>query len=102
MPKGGIDRLADVPIRWLVLGLLIAGIWIFVKLWTDRNYVDRYVLRTEGETLRIAVGQELDLTFHTIGPCEHDSPPRILLCLLPFLDVTTFSSGSRACFALPL
>src|SRR5689334_7434650 len=68
MPKGSIDRLADVPIRWLVLGLLLAGIWIFVTPWTDRSLEDRYARRTEGETLRIAVGEELELTFQTIGP----------------------------------
>src|SRR2546428_13255076 len=77
MPKGSIDRLADVPIRWLVLGLLIAGIWIFVKSWTYRNDADRYVLRTEGETLRIAVGEELDLTLQTVGPGEYQSPPSV-------------------------
>ena len=96
MPKGGIDRLADVPIRWLVLGLLIAGIWIFVKAWTDQNYPDRHVLRTEGETLRIAVGQELELTFQTIGPGEYESPPSISSSSLQFLDVTAFRPAPRA------
>jgi len=96
MPKGGIDRLADVPIRWLVLGLLIAGIWIFAKLWIDQNDSDRYVLRTEGETLRIAVGQELDLTFQTIGPGEYESRPSISSSSLQFLDVTAFRPAPRA------
>jgi len=96
MPKGSIDRLADVPIRWLVLGLLIAAIWIFVKAWTDQNDADRYVLRTEGETLRIAVGQELDLTFQTIGPGEYESPPSISSSSLQFLDVTAFRPAPRA------
>ena len=62
MPRGGIDRLADLSIRRLVLGLLIAGILIFVKIWTYRSDADP---RTEGETLRIAVGEELELTFQT-------------------------------------
>jgi hypothetical protein len=92
MPKGSIDRLADVPIRWVVLGLLIAGIWIFVKSWTYRNDADRYVLRTEGETLRIAVGEELELTFQTrpSDPGEYESPPSISSSSLQFLDVTAF------------
>src|SRR2546426_9182263 len=95
MPKGGIDRLADVPIRWLVLGLLIAGIWIFVRLWIDQNDSDRYVVRTEGETLRIAVGQELDLTFQTIGPGEYESRPSISSSSLQFLDATPITPTSR-------
>src|SRR2546421_12053972 len=98
MPKGGIDRLADVPIRWLVLGLLIAGIWIFAKLWIDQNDSDRYVLGTEGETLRIAVGQELDLTFQTIGPGEYERRPSISSSSLQVLDVTAFSPQARGGF----
>jgi len=95
MPKGSIDRLADVPIRWLVLGLLIAGIWIFVKSWTYRNDADRYVLRTEGETLRIAVGEELDLTLQTVGPGEYQSPPSVSSSSLQFLDATPITPTSR-------
>ena len=89
MPRGSIDRLADVPIRWLVLGLLTLGIWIFVKAWTYRSDAD---LRTEGETLRIAVGEELELTFQTrpSDPGEYESPPSISSPALQFVDVTAF------------
>jgi hypothetical protein len=89
MPRGSIDRLADVPIRWLVLGLLTLAIWIFVKASTYRNDAD---LRTEGETLRIAVGQELELTFQTrpSDPGAYESPPSISSPALQFLDVTAF------------
>ena len=76
MPKAGIDRLADVPIRWLVLGFLIYVIWIFVSLST-RNYEDRNFRRTEGRTLRVAVGQEFELILQTIGPGKYKSPPSI-------------------------
>ena len=96
MPRGGIDRLADLSIRRLVLGVLIAGILIFVKIWTYRNDADRYVLRIEGETLRIAVGQELDLTFQTVGPGEYQSPPSISSSSLQFLDVTAFRPAPQA------
>ena len=96
MPKSGIDRLADVPVRRVVLGLLILAIWIFVKAWTDQHYPDRYVPRTEGETLRIAVGQELELTFQTIGPGEYESPPIISSSSLQFLDVRAFRPAPRA------
>jgi len=96
MPRGSIDRLADVPIRWLVLGVLIAGIWIFVKAWTYRSDADRYVLRTEGETLRIAVGEELNLTFQTMGPGEYESRPSISSSSLQFLDVTAFRRAPQA------
>ena len=97
MPRGTIDRLADVPIRWLVLGLLITGIGTFVRLWiTSNNYEDRYNLRIEGETLRVAVGEELELTFQTIGPGEYESPPRISSSALQFLDVTAFRPAPRA------
>src|SRR5229473_2539877 len=96
MPRGSIDRLADVPIRWLVLGLLIAAIWIFVKAWTYRSDADRYALRTEGETLRIAVGEELNRTFQTVGPGEYQSPPSISSSSLQFLDVTAFRRAPRA------
>jgi hypothetical protein len=78
------------------LGLLTLGIWIFVKAWTYQNDADRYALRTEGETLRIAVGQELDLTFQTIGPGEYESPPSISSSSLQFLDVTAFRPAPRA------
>ena len=95
MPRGSIDRLADVPIRWLVLGLLTLGIWIFVKAWTYRNDAD---LPTEGETLRIAVGEELELTFQTrpSDPGEYESPPSISSSSLQFLDVTAFRRAPRA------
>ena len=95
IPRGSIDRLADVPIRWLVLGLLTLGIWIFVKAWTYRNDAD---LRTEGETLRIAVGEELELTFQTrpSDPGEYESPPSISSSSLQFLDVTAFRPAPRA------
>jgi hypothetical protein len=95
MPRGSIDRLADVPIRWLVLGLLTLGIWIFVKAWTYRNDAD---LRTEGETLRIAVGEELELTFQTrpSDPGEYESPPSISSSSLQFLDVTAFRPAPQA------
>src|SRR3989442_4050147 len=101
MPRGSIDRLADVPIRWLVLGLLTLGIWIFVKAWTYRNDAD---LRTEGETLRIAVGEELDLTFQTrpSDPGEYQSPPSISSSSLQFLDVTAFRPAPQAALAQPL
>jgi hypothetical protein len=89
MPRGGIDRLADLSIRRLVLGVLIAGILIFVKIWTYRSDADP---RTEGETLRIAVGEELELTFQTrpSDPGEYESPPSISSSSLQFLDVTAF------------
>ena len=95
IPRGSIDRLADVPIRWLVLGLLTLGIWIFVKAWTYRNDAD---LRTEGETLRIAVGEELELTFQTrpSDPGEYESPPSISSSSLQFLDVTAFRPAPQA------
>src|SRR3989442_15333382 len=95
MPRGRIGRLADVPIRWLVLGLLTLGIWIFVKAWTYRNDAD---LRTEGETLRIAVGEELELTFQTrpSDPGEYESPPSISSSSLQFLDVTAFRPAPQA------
>jgi|SRR5690242_9879344 hypothetical protein len=96
MPRGRIDGLADFPIRWIVLGLLLAAIWIFVTSWMDQNNEDRYVRRTEGETLRIAVGQELELTFQTKGPGEYESPPRISSSALQFLDVTAFRPAPRA------
>src|SRR2546425_9329287 len=95
MPRGSIDRLADVPIRWLVLGLLTLGIWIFVKAWTYRSDAD---LRTEGETLRIAVREELDLTFQTrpSDPAEYQTPPSISSSSLQFLDVTAFTPARPA------
>ena len=95
IPRGSIDRLADVPIRWLVLGLLTLGIWIFVKARTYRNDAD---LRTEGETLRIAVGEELELTFQTrpSDPGEYESPPSISSSSLQFLDVTAFRPAPQA------
>jgi len=96
MPKGSIDRLADVPIRWLVLGFLILAIGTFVKLWIDgNNYDDRYNLAAEGETLRVAVGEELDLTLQTVGPGEYQSPPRVSSSSLQFLDAAPITPTSR-------
>src|SRR2546425_9818306 len=97
MPRGRIDRLADVPIRWLVLGLLSVGIGTFVKLWIDgNNYDDRYDLAAEGQTLRVAVGEELDLTLQTVGPGEYQSPPRVSSSSLQFLDATPITLGCRS------
>ena len=99
MTKGGIDRLADVPVRRLVLGLLIVGIGTFVKLWIDGNkHDDRYNLAAEGQTLRVAVGEELDLTFQTrpSDPGEYESPPSISSSSLQFLDVTAFRPAPQA------
>jgi len=96
MTKGGIDRLADVPVRRLVLGLLIVGIGTFVKLWIDGNkHDDRYNLASEGQTLRVAVGEELDLTLQTVGPGEYRSPPSVSSSSLQFLDATPITPTSR-------
>ena len=96
MTKGGIDRLADVPVRRLVLGLLIVGIGTFVKLWIDGNkHDDRYNLASEGQTLRVAVGEELDLTLQTVGPGEYQSPPSVSSSSLQFLDATPITPTSR-------
>ena len=94
MPRGSIDRLADVPIRWLVLGVLTLGIWIFVKAWTFRSDADP----REGETLRIAVGEELDLSLQTrpSDSGEYKSPPSISSSSLQFLDVTAFRPAPQA------
>ena|SRR2546425_7531324 len=92
MPKGGIDRLADVPIRWLVLGFLIVTIGTFVRLCAaGPNYENRYLSGrggTEGQTLRVAVGEELELILHTVGPGEYQSPPTVSSPSLQFLDAT--------------
>ena len=43
---------------------------------------------SDGQTLNLAVGQELDLTVQTIGPGEYLSPPSISSPALQFLDAT--------------
>jgi len=43
---------------------------------------------SNGQTLNLAVGQELDLTVQTIGPGEYVSPPSISSPALRFLDAT--------------
>src|SRR2546425_11383618 len=99
MPKGGIDRLADVPIRWLVLGFLIVTIGTLVRLCAaGPNYENRYLSGrggTEGQTLRVAVGEELDLTLQTVGPGEYQSPPSVSSSSLQFLDATPITPTSR-------
>ena len=97
MPRGSINRLADVPIRWLVLGLLVMGIGTFVRLWTaGNNLEDRYNLRVEGQTLRVAVGEELDIIVQTVGPGEYESPPSVSSSSLQFLDATPIQPRTRA------
>ena len=91
IPKDRVAHLADVPIRWLVLGLLVAGIGAFVKQCAARrHYEDRYLFPV-GQTLRVAVGEELDLMFQTVGPGEYESPPTVSSSSLQFLDATLVS-----------
>ena len=40
----------------------------------------------EGQTLRLRVGQELDLTVGTVGPGAYQAPPSISSPVLRFLD----------------
>jgi hypothetical protein len=92
MPKGGIDRLADVPVRWLVLGFLIITIGTFVRMCAAGPHYENRSLwgrgSTVGETLNVGVGQELELILQSVGPGEYKSPPTVSSPSLQFLDAT--------------
>ena len=51
---------------------------------------------SQSQTLRIAVGQELELTVGTVGPGEYKAPPSISSNALRFLDVTLVSPYTPA------
>jgi hypothetical protein len=91
IPRDRVAQLADVPIRWLLLGLVVAGIGAFVKQCVARGHNEDRYLMPVGQTLRVAVGQELDLICQTIGPGEYESPPTVSSSSLQFLDATLLS-----------
>ncbi|HEV2751960.1 MAG TPA: hypothetical protein VGV12_15670 [Gemmatimonadales bacterium] len=41
----------------------------------------------QGQTLSVAVGQELDVTLQTVGPGQYESPPMVSSPSLQFLSV---------------
>ena len=46
---------------------------------------------SQGQTLSLPVGQELDVTLQTVGPGEYESPPLVSSSALRFLNVGLIS-----------
>ena len=49
------------------------------------------VRASRSQTLRLAVGQELDVTLQTVGPGEYETPPLVSSSALRFLNVALIS-----------
>lgn len=64
---------------WHLAGVIAAGLVACTK--------EPVAIQGElGQTVRVHVGQELDITVGTVGPGEYQAPPSILPPILRFLD----------------